>query len=88
VTTIYLIRHGQAEAGWSTQRDPGWATDDERVLCCQPIQGSRTTLERGGESFRVVEVGAQGASTVLQSGYASKVTGGSDPSGSNPNTRP
>jgi len=172
VTTIYLIRHGQAEAGWSTQRDPGlndagrqqaseaarafaereplpvvtsplrraretahefelmwrrpavvddrvaeipsqgmtlaergewlkaltkrrwrrtaieslleirqdtivvshfmvinavvsWSNDDERVVCCQPIQGSRTTLERVGEALRVVEVGAQGASTVL-----------------------
>jgi hypothetical protein len=42
-----------------------WATGDERVVCCQPIQGSRTTLERVGESFRVVELGAQGASTVL-----------------------
>jgi broad specificity phosphatase PhoE len=42
-----------------------WATDDERVVCCQPIQGSRTTLERVGDSFRVVEVGVQGASTVL-----------------------
>jgi hypothetical protein len=68
VTTIYLIRHGQAEAGWSTQRDNAvvsWATGDERVVCCQPIQGSRTTLERVGESLRLVEVGAQGASTVL-----------------------
>jgi broad specificity phosphatase PhoE len=42
-----------------------WATDDERVVCCQPIQGSRTTLERVGDSFQVVEVGVQGASTVL-----------------------
>jgi broad specificity phosphatase PhoE len=42
-----------------------WATDDERVVCCQPMQGSRTTLERIGETFRVVEVGVQGASTVL-----------------------
>ena len=30
-----------------------------------PMQGSRTTLERVGEGLRVVEVGAQGASTVL-----------------------
>ena len=42
-----------------------WATDDERVVCCQPMQGSRTTLERVGEALRVVEVGAQGTSTVL-----------------------
>ncbi len=42
-----------------------WATGDERVVCCQPMQGSRTTLERAGESFRVVEVGAQGTSVVL-----------------------
>jgi hypothetical protein len=42
-----------------------WVTDDERVVCCQPMQGSRTTLERAGEALRVVEVGAQGASTVL-----------------------
>jgi broad specificity phosphatase PhoE len=42
-----------------------WATDDERVVCCQPMQGSRTTLERAGEALRVVEVGAQGTSTVL-----------------------
>jgi broad specificity phosphatase PhoE len=42
-----------------------WATGDERVVCCQPLPGSRTTLERVGESFRVVEAGAQGGSTVL-----------------------
>jgi broad specificity phosphatase PhoE len=42
-----------------------WASGDERVVCCQPLPGSRTTLERVGETFRIVEVGAQGASTVL-----------------------
>jgi broad specificity phosphatase PhoE len=42
-----------------------WATGDERVVCCQPLPGSRTTLERVGESIKVVEVGAQGVSTVL-----------------------
>jgi broad specificity phosphatase PhoE len=42
-----------------------WATQDERVVCCQPIQGSRTTLERIGEALKVVEGGAQGTSTVL-----------------------
>jgi broad specificity phosphatase PhoE len=42
-----------------------WATDDERVVCCQPMQGSRTTLERIVGSFRVVELGAQGKSAVL-----------------------
>ena len=42
-----------------------WATSDGRVVCCQPMQGSRTTLERVGDSFRVVELGAQGASPVL-----------------------
>ena len=42
-----------------------WAQGDERVVCCHPLQGSRTTLRRDGESFEVVEVGAQGLSTVL-----------------------
>jgi hypothetical protein len=42
-----------------------WARGDEGVVCCHPIQGSRTTLERDGESFRVLELGAQGPSTVL-----------------------
>jgi broad specificity phosphatase PhoE len=42
-----------------------WARGEEGVVCCHPIQGSRTTLLREGESFRVLEVGAQGASTVL-----------------------
>ena len=42
-----------------------WATSDGRVVCCQPMQGSRTTLARVGDSFRVVELGAQGASPVL-----------------------
>jgi broad specificity phosphatase PhoE len=42
-----------------------WARGEEGVVCCHPIQGSRTTLLREGESFRVLEVGAQGTSTVL-----------------------
>jgi len=42
-----------------------WARGEEGVVCCHPVQGTRTTLERDGESFRVLEIGAQGASTVL-----------------------
>jgi broad specificity phosphatase PhoE len=42
-----------------------WATADGEVVCCQPMQGSRTTLERVGDSFRVIELGVQGASRVL-----------------------
>jgi hypothetical protein len=42
-----------------------WARGDGRVVCCHPLQGSCTTLRRDGDSFQVVEVGAQGPSTVL-----------------------
>jgi len=42
-----------------------WARGEEGVVCCHPIQGSRTTLEHDGKSFRVLEIGAQGPSTVL-----------------------
>ena len=42
-----------------------WVRREEGVVCCHPLQGSRTTLERDGESFRVLEVGAQGPSIVL-----------------------
>jgi len=42
-----------------------WVQDDERVVCCHPLQGSRTTLERDGDSFQVLELGAEGPSTVL-----------------------
>jgi broad specificity phosphatase PhoE len=42
-----------------------WARGEEGVVCCHPIQGSRTTLERDGESFRVLEIGAQGSAAVL-----------------------
>ncbi len=42
-----------------------WIRGEEGVVCCHPIQGSRTTLERAGDSFRVLEIGAQGTSTVL-----------------------
>jgi broad specificity phosphatase PhoE len=42
-----------------------WATDDERVVCCKPLPGSRTTLERIGETFRIIEVGVEGTSKVL-----------------------
>ena len=42
----------------------GWTRGDEGIVCCQPLPGSRTTLERVGDTFRVIE-GAAGASTVL-----------------------
>ena len=42
-----------------------WMRGEEGVVCCHPIQGSRTTLERDGGSFRVLEIGAQGPSTLL-----------------------
>ena len=42
----------------------GWTRGEEGIVCCQPLPGSRTTLERVGDTFRVVE-GAAGASTVL-----------------------
>ena len=42
-----------------------WVQGDERVVCCHPLQGSRTTLRRDGESFQVLELGAEGPSTVL-----------------------
>ena len=42
----------------------GWTRGEERIVCCQPLPGSRTTLERAGDSFRVIE-SAEGASTVL-----------------------
>lgn len=42
-----------------------WASGAERVVSCQPLPGSRTTLERAGESFRVMETGAEGTSIVL-----------------------
>ena len=42
-----------------------WVRGDERVVCCHPLQGSRTTLRRAGESFQVLETGAEGPSTVL-----------------------
>ena len=42
----------------------GWTRGEEGIVCCQPLPGSRTTLERMGDTFRVIE-GAAGASTVL-----------------------
>jgi len=42
-----------------------WVQGDERVVCCHPLQGSRTTLRRDGESFQVLELGGEGPSTVL-----------------------
>lgn len=42
----------------------GWARGEERIVCCQPLPGSRTTLERVDDSFTILE-GAAGASTVL-----------------------
>lgn len=42
----------------------GWTRGEERIVCCQPLPGSRTTLERVGDTFTVIE-GAAGASSVL-----------------------
>jgi broad specificity phosphatase PhoE len=42
----------------------GWTRGEERIVCCQPLPGSRTTLARVGDSFNVIE-GAEGASTVF-----------------------
>ena len=42
----------------------GWSRAEERIVCCQPLPGSRTTLERTGDTFTVIE-GAEGASSVL-----------------------
>ena len=43
MTTIYLIRHGQAEAGWNTQLDPGLDDAGRR----QAGQAARALAERG-----------------------------------------
>jgi broad specificity phosphatase PhoE len=42
-----------------------WARGDGNVVCCHPLPGSRTTLRRDGDGFQVVELGAEGPSTVL-----------------------
>jgi probable phosphoglycerate mutase len=42
-----------------------WARGDADVVCCHPLPGSRTTLERDGDTFRVLEIGAEGVSTIL-----------------------
>lgn len=42
----------------------GWTRGEEGVVVCQPLPGSRTTLQREGDTFRITE-GAAGASTVL-----------------------
>lgn len=42
-----------------------WVRGDGSVVCCQPLPGSRTTLRRDGDTFQVLEVGAEGPSTVL-----------------------
>jgi hypothetical protein len=71
---IYLVRHGEPEAGWNAHQDPGlsdlgrrqagWTRGDEGIVYCQPLPGSLTMLERVGDTFRVVE-GAAGASALL-----------------------
>jgi broad specificity phosphatase PhoE len=42
-----------------------WTKGDERVVSFHPLPGSRTTLERVGDSFKILELGGEGASTVL-----------------------
>ena len=42
-----------------------WTKGDERVVCFNPLPGSRTTLARGGDSFNIVELGEAGASRVV-----------------------
>ena len=41
-----------------------WAKGDERVVYFNPLPGSRTTLERVGDSFNVVQLGDSGTSKV------------------------
>jgi broad specificity phosphatase PhoE len=43
MTTIYLIRHGQAEAGWNIQHDPG-LSDTGRL---QANEAARALADRG-----------------------------------------
>ena len=43
----------------------GWTRGEESIVVCQPLPGSLTTLERVGDSFNIVELGAAGASTVV-----------------------
>jgi broad specificity phosphatase PhoE len=42
-----------------------WAKGDERVVYFNPLPGSRTTLERAGDSFNLTELGDHGASRVV-----------------------
>jgi broad specificity phosphatase PhoE len=42
-----------------------WAKGDERVVYFNPLPGSRTTLERVGDSFNLVELADAGASRVV-----------------------
>ena len=42
-----------------------WARGDERIVCSQPLPGSRTTLERTGHSFRILESGEGAETSVL-----------------------
>ena len=42
-----------------------WAKGDGRAVYFTPLAGSRTTLERGGDSFNIVELGDAGASRVV-----------------------
>jgi len=43
----------------------GWTRGEHHVVCCQPLQGSRTTLERVGGTLTVIEGPEDGASNVL-----------------------
>lgn len=43
MTTIYLIRHGQAEAGWNMQHDPGLSDTGRQ----QANEAARALAERG-----------------------------------------
>jgi broad specificity phosphatase PhoE len=42
-----------------------WVQGDDRVVCCQPLPGSCTTLRRAGAAFQLVGMGLEGASRVL-----------------------
>ncbi len=42
-----------------------WIREDDSVVCCRPLPGSCTTLERSGVSFRLVEAAPQGVSRIV-----------------------
>ena len=43
----------------------GWVSSDDRLVCCHPLPGSCTVLERSGSSFRIHEPDQQGTSRVV-----------------------